>query len=42
MMHMNQMAANPGKNTVVFVFGPAEANHFTIEATNTITTSKVE
>ncbi|MBC5839697.1 M28 family peptidase [Flavobacterium muglaense] len=41
MMHMNQMAANPGKNTVVFVFGPVEANHFTIEATNTITTSKL-
>lgn len=39
--HMNQMAANPGKNTVVFVFGPAEATHFSIEATNSITTKKL-
>lgn len=41
MRHMNQMAANPGKNTVVFVFGPAEATHFSIEATNSITTKKL-
>ena len=39
--HMNQMAANPGKNTVVFVFGPTEATHFSIEATNSITTKKL-
>jgi putative aminopeptidase FrvX len=41
MRHMTQMAANPGKNTVVFVFGPSEATHFSIEATNTITTHKL-
>jgi len=41
MRHMNQMAANPGKNTVVFVFGPTEATHFSIEATNSITTKKL-
>jgi len=39
--HMGQMAATPGKNTVVFVFGPSEATHFSIEATNTITTQKL-
>lgn len=39
--HMGQMAATPGKNTVVFVFGPTEATHFSIEATNTITTQKL-
>jgi len=39
--HMGQMAATPGKNTVVFVFGPAEATHFSIEATNTIMTQKL-
>lgn len=39
--HMGQMAATPGKNTVVFVFGPTEAAHFSIEATNTITTNKL-
>jgi putative aminopeptidase FrvX len=38
---MTQMSANPGKNTVVFVFGPSEAKHFSIEATNTITTKKL-
>ncbi|MFT5714383.1 MAG: putative aminopeptidase FrvX [Flavobacterium sp.] len=41
MRHMTQMAANPGKNTVVFVFGQTEATHFSIEATNTITTKKL-
>jgi putative aminopeptidase FrvX len=41
MRHMTQMAANPGKNTVVFVFGPSEATHFSIEATNIITTQKL-
>jgi putative aminopeptidase FrvX len=41
MRHMTQMAANPGNNTVVFVFGPSEATHFSIEATNTITTQKL-
>jgi putative aminopeptidase FrvX len=41
MRHINQMAANPGKNTVVFVFGPTEATHFSIEATNKVTTSKL-
>ncbi|NRT16687.1 putative aminopeptidase FrvX [Flavobacterium sp. 28A] len=39
--HMGQMAATPGKNTVVFVFGPTEATHFLINATNTITTNKL-
>lgn len=39
--HMGQMAATPGKNTVVFVFGRTEAIHYTIEATNTITTQKL-
>ena len=39
--HMNQMAANPGKNTIVFVFGPTEATHYSIKATNTITTKKL-
>ncbi|MGO4817686.1 M28 family metallopeptidase [Flavobacterium sp. W22_SRS_FP1] len=39
--HMTQMSANPGKNTVVFVFGPAEATHFSIEATNTIAVKKL-
>ena len=39
--HIGQMAANPGKNTVVFVFGPTEAHHFSIEATNTIITKKL-
>ena len=41
MLHMPLMAATPGKNTVVFVFGPAEATHFSIEATHTITTNKL-
>jgi putative aminopeptidase FrvX len=41
MRHMTQMAANPGENTVVFVFGPTEAKHFSIEATNVITTKKL-
>ena len=41
MQHIGQMAAKPGKNTVVFVFGPATATHFKIEATNTITTKKL-
>jgi putative aminopeptidase FrvX len=41
MRHMTQMASNPGKNTVVFVFGPSEATHFSIEASNTITTQKL-
>lgn len=39
--HMGQMAATPGKNTVVFVFGPTEATNFSIEATNTITAQKL-
>jgi putative aminopeptidase FrvX len=39
--HITQMAANPGKNTVVFVFGPSAATHFSIEATNTITNQKL-
>ncbi|MEZ7504769.1 M28 family peptidase [Flavobacterium sp. Arc2] len=39
--HMGQMAATPGKNTVVFVFGTTEATHYTIEATNIITTQKL-
>ncbi|NRS90373.1 hypothetical protein HNQ02_003313 [Flavobacterium sp. 7E] len=39
--HMGQMAATPGKNTVVFVFGPTEATHFLINATNAITTNKL-
>lgn len=33
---MNQMEMNPRKNTVVFVFGPNEATHFSIKATNSI------
>ena len=41
MQHIGQMAAKPGKNTVVFVFGPTTATHFKIEATNTITTKKL-
>jgi putative aminopeptidase FrvX len=39
--HMTQMSANPGKNTVVFVFGPTQATHFSIEATNTIAVKKL-
>jgi len=39
--HMTQMSANPGKNSVVFVFGPTEATHFSIEGTNTITQQKL-
>jgi hypothetical protein len=39
--HMTQMSATPGKNTVVFVFGPTEATHFSIEGTNTITQQKL-
>ncbi|MEZ7498167.1 M28 family peptidase [Flavobacterium sp. Arc3] len=39
--HMGQMAATPGKNTVVFVFGTTEATHYTIEVTNIITTQKL-
>jgi putative aminopeptidase FrvX len=38
MRHMSQIAAKPGKNTVVFVFGGSEATTFSIEATNEITT----
>ncbi|WP_367752305.1 M28 family peptidase [Flavobacterium sp. WC2430] len=41
MQHIGQMAAKPGKNTVVFVFGPTTATRFKIEATNTITTKKL-
>jgi putative aminopeptidase FrvX len=35
--HISQMSANPGGNTVVFVFGATEATQFSIEGTNTIT-----
>ncbi|MFV8346884.1 M20/M25/M40 family metallo-hydrolase [Flavobacterium sp. ZB4P13] len=35
--HIPQMTANPGGNTVVFVFGTTEATQFSIEGTNTIT-----
>lgn len=35
--HIPQMTANPGGNTVVFVFGTTEATTFSIEGTNTIT-----
>ena len=34
--HMNQMAATPGKNTVVFVFGVTEAATFKVEGTNDV------
>lgn len=37
MKHIPQMSANPGGNTVVFVFGTMEATQFTIEGTNTVT-----
>jgi hypothetical protein len=37
MRHIPQMTASPGGNSVVFVFGPAEATTFSIEGTNTIT-----
>ena len=39
--HMNQVAATPGKNTVVFVFGPSEAKHFTIEVQNKVSINKL-
>lgn len=39
--HMNQVAATPGKNTVVFVFGPTEAAHFKIDVKNTVSTNKL-
>ncbi|MGZ9735116.1 M28 family metallopeptidase [Flavobacterium sp. GNP002] len=35
--HITQMSANPGGNTVVFVFGATEATQFSIEGTNTVT-----
>lgn len=35
--HIPQMTANPGGNTVVFVFGTTEATTFSIKATNIIT-----
>ena len=38
---ITQLAIKPGKNTVVFVFGPTEATHFSIEATNTLTTKSL-
>ena len=34
--HMNQMAANPSKNTVVFVFGVTEAASFKVEGSNEV------
>lgn len=34
--HMNQMAANPSTNTVVFAFGVTEASHFKVEGTNEV------
>lgn len=34
--HMNQMAANPSKNTVVFVFGITEAASFKVEGSNEV------
>jgi len=34
--HMNQMAANPGNNTVVFVFGATQATQFAVEGTNEV------
>lgn len=37
MKHIPQMSANPGGNTVVFVFGTMEATQFAIEGTNTVT-----
>ena len=39
--HMNQVAATPGKNTVVFVFGPTEATHFKIDVKNTVSINKL-
>ena len=36
LMHMNQMAANPGKNTIVFVFGVTDATTFKVEGNNTV------
>ena len=35
--HISQMSANPGGNTVVFVFGATEATQFSIEGANTVT-----
>lgn len=35
--HISQMSANPGGNTVVFVFGATEATEFSIEGANIIT-----
>ena len=37
MKHIPQMSANPGGNTVVFVFGTMEATQFAIEGTNKVT-----
>ena len=37
MKHIPQMSANPGGNTVVFVFGTMEATQFAIEGTNIVT-----
>ena len=34
--HMNQMAANPGTNTVVFVFGVTDATAFKVDGTNEV------
>ncbi|MEZ7515793.1 M28 family peptidase [Flavobacterium frigidarium] len=39
--HMNQVAATPGKNTVVFVFGRTEATHFKIDVKNTVSINKL-
>jgi hypothetical protein len=33
---MNQMAANPGSNTVVFCFGATQATQFAVEGTNEV------
>jgi len=35
--HIPQMTANPGGNTVVFVFGTSEASTFSIKGTNVVT-----
>ena len=35
--HIPQMTANPGGNTVMFVFGATDATQFSIEGTNAIT-----
>ncbi|BFM43864.1 hypothetical protein CFS9_25050 [Flavobacterium sp. CFS9] len=34
--HIDRITANPGNNTVVFVFGTTEATTFSVEQTNTI------